>query len=214
MEQKRQPWILIPSASVVTRFFGSRFVLFNLAYDILLIGGTIISDWDPARILAFYWLDICTGIVFYVLYMRWVGHLRNPFKLLVSAGVFVGLMRIYLFLIASIGQLTNQHPGILEQIEILLQPAYEISFFVMLSAFSNLSFYKRLYAVEKKDRDAEFLAHMNIAVMLLMIPGILFLTSVFFAITMNTKLSLIIAYILLRNRFDYWKFKKLSWYGL
>jgi len=197
----------------IAMFYRTRFVRYNLLYDLLLVTGILFSHWDPARVLAFYWIDLCTSVAFYLVYMRWIGHLRNPFKLIVSASVFTGFMLMYLYMIGSLGQHTNQHIGIFEEIDLLLQPAYEISFFVLLSVLSNLSFYKRFYILEKRIHSAEFFLHVHCGVMLLMIPGISFFTTVVFALTLNITISLLIAYLALRNRFDVWKYKKLRAYG-
>jgi len=202
------------SAGKMKKFFEHKFITYNLFFDVLVLTGTFFLGWNQARILSFYWIDICVQVFFYILYMRWIGHLRLPFKLIVSFSLGVGIMMIYLYEILNVGIFTipGQSNINTEVIDNLFKPYYEITFFLVLSGLSNIDFYKKLKRPESHVSDKEFFVHLNCALSLLVIPAILILSNVLYIFTLNVKLSLVLAILFLRNRYDSWKNKNLRKY--
>jgi hypothetical protein len=197
----------------VKAIFEHKFALYNFFFDAFALTGVFFLAWDPSRLLAFYWIDICVQLLLFIFYMRWLGHLRMVFKFIVTVSVAIGIMTIYLIMILNLSLFTsNDSMRGLEAAERLFKPYYEISFFLVLSTLSNVSFYKKLRRPETRTSDIEFFTDLNIGLSLIMIPCILLLTSLLFIFTLNTKVSLIISILLLRNRQDNWRSKNIKRY--
>src|SRR6185369_5276239 len=87
-------------------FYEHKFSIYNIIFDLLVFACTLFLGWDPARLLAFYWIDVCVQLFFYISYMRWLGYLKLPFKLIVTFCVGVGLMTTYLIWIVKLAPFT------------------------------------------------------------------------------------------------------------
>ena len=141
--------------------------------------------------------------------MRWLGYLKLPFKLIVTLCVGVGLMTTYLIWIVKLAPFTVQSTDEAVIISHLFKPYYEISFFLVLSGLSSFHFYRKVMSSGTARSEVEFFLLINCGLALLTIPFIMLLTTVLFAFTVNTSLSLIIAIVVVRNRLDVWRIKNL-----
>lgn len=187
-------------------FLGYRFSHFTTLFDLLIISGTIFLKWDPARLLAFYWIDQCVQLLFYISFMRFIGHLKLIFKLIVSLMTGFGLMCVYLVLIMKIATLTS--PGLSDEVILLghlFQPYYEVSFFIVLSGLGVFHFYNKIKTYKGLWNEIEFFIHMNCAISLFTIPVMLVLTSLLFALTLPTGISLAVSMAIVRNRLNAWQ---------
>lgn len=186
-------------------FYEHKFSIFNIIFDLLLIAATLFLHWDPARLLAFYWMDVCMQLLFYILYMRFLGYLRNPFKLIVTFCVGVGLMTTYLIWIVKLAPFTfhtNDEAILIKQ---LFEPYYEVSFFLVLSGLSSFHFYRKVRSSKTDRSEIEFFLMINCGLALLTIPIMMLFTTIFFALTVNITLSMIISIVVVRNRLDAWR---------
>jgi hypothetical protein len=191
-------------------FFENRFTLFNIAFDLIIFACTLFLGWDPAKLLAFYWIDLCVQLIFYISYMRLLGYLRLAFKLLVTFFVGVGLMTIYLIWIVKIAPFTGIQTYDEDVIiSHLFRPYYEVTFFLVLSGLSSYHFYRKIRSSKSIRSEVEFFLHLNCGLALLSIPLMLFFTTVLFALTLNVSLTLIFSIALVRNRLDAWRNKNL-----
>ena len=191
-------------------FYEHKFSLFNIAFDLLLIAATLFLHWDPTRLFAFYWIDVCMQLLFYISYMRLLGYLKLPFKLIVTFCVGVGLMTTYLIWIVKLAPFTVHSNDEAVLISNLFEPWYEVSFFLVLSGLSSFHFYRKVKSSKSLRSDIEFFLHVNCALALVTIPIIMFFTSILFALTINITLALIISIVLVRNRLDAWRNKNLA----
>ena len=190
---------------MLKHFYQYKFSLFNIFFDLFIFTGTLFLGWDPARLLAFYWMDVCMQLLFYILYMRYLGYLKNPFKLIVTFCVGVGLMTTYLIWIVKLAPFTfhtNDETILVKQ---LFEPYYELSFFLVLSGLSSFHFYRKVRSSKTDRSEVEFFLMINCGLALLTIPIMMFFTTVLFALTVNITLSMIISIVVVRNRLDAWR---------
>ena len=186
-------------------FYEHKFSIFNIIFDLFLIAATLYLGWDPAKLFAFYWIDVCMQLLFFIFYMRFLGYLKLPFKLIVTFCVGVGLMTMYLIWIVKLAPFTFNSIDETILIRHLFEPYYEVSFFLVLSGLSSFHFYSKVRPSKSVKSEIEFFLFLNCGIALLTIPLIMFLTTVLFALTVNITLSLIVSIVVVRNRVDAWR---------
>jgi len=191
-------------------FYEHKFSIFNILFDLLVIAGSLFLGWDPARLFAFYWIDVCVQLLFFIGYMRWLGYLKLPFKLIVTFCVGVGLMVTYLTWIVKLAPFTFNSNDEAMLISHLFEPYYEVTVFLVLSGLSSFHFYRKVRSSKTVKSEIEFFLFQNCGLALLTIPIIMLFTTTIFALTLNIHLALIISIVLVRNRLDAWRNKNLA----
>jgi len=133
--------------AALKKYISNRFTLFNLALCLLAIYGVAFLDWNPARILTFYWVDVCIFLLFFLLYMKWAGHLYWYAEIVV--GYFILMLLMLAFLVMLIGfsdnlgydSVTNWNCKdcdiFKDKLPALFYPYYDFSFYISLAALAN-----------------------------------------------------------------------------
>ena len=192
-------------------FLKDRSTLFAILADAYAIFGVLILNWDPYRIIGFYWLDNCVSMLFLFILFGLIERTKSLLLTLISS-VFAllfasGLLFIYLQTILNFPMELN--PGAKPlRMERLFYPYFDISVFIVLSSAAHFHRMKKLLPLEK----SEVLPYsiMSLIVGLIIIPAIFILSGYMDFLFHNMKFSMILSLIIFRNGIEYWRYRNLN----
>ena len=192
-------------------FFNSRFVFYNLIFDALTILYVVFFDVKPERIIAFYWLDTCVMIVFFMIFLKVIGSLSWYIEIIFGAFILLCLNFCGFLLLFELADLTGWAKQIeLDEIGDILKPYFDVGPFIFISSIGNYYLFERVKNLYRNGGKPEFLFNYNCVYSLLLIPMVIFVSSLVFLLIGNRILSLIICFLVFRNRLDYWRHKSIN----
>jgi|GEM_PF-4091764 len=192
-------------------FLKDRSTLFAIMADAYAIIGVLILNWDPYRIIGFYWLDNCVSMLFlFILFAIFEGSKNkylSPITIAFSLVVGGGILFIYLETILHFPHEFNPRAWPLK-LSTLLYPYFDVALFLVLSVAAYFHRLKKMLPLDKK----EMLPYnvMSFIIGLIIIPAIFILSGYLDFLLNNLKFSIIVSLILFRNLVEYWRYKNLN----
>ena len=192
---------------LLAKFFKDRSTIYAMFADIFAIVGVIAFAWNPFRIIGFYWLDTCVGIIFFLIYYWRCKVIQSAIALILSAGFLFLLMYVYLMtlLYFSKDMYISMQPLQLNEI---FYPYFDLSIFFIFSALSHYHRVQKILKLEMKSA-LPFNTISTIAGMV-MVPLILLVSIWLNFIFHNLNVAMISSLVIVRNVVEYWRFKSVS----
>jgi hypothetical protein len=190
----------------LAQFFKDKPTVFAMLADVFTIAGVLWFAWNPFRIIGFYWLDTCIGILFFLLYFVRCRLIDSVYFFLMSLSFLSLLMLVYLLGILFFTNEIDSRAAPLDW-HVLFEPYFDVSVFIIFSAFSHYHRYRKITSLDVK-QGVPFNAMSTVAGMLL-IPLILLLSVLMNLFIRNLNLSMILSLVALRNITEFWRFSTL-----
>ena len=192
-------------------FLKDRATLFAILADAYAIIGVLILNWDPFRIIGFYWLDNCVSMLFlFILFgivERSTNHILSAISLVFALLFASGILFIYLQTILNFPKEFNPRARSLSM-EGLFYPYFDISLFIILTAAAHFHRLKKLLPLDKKEVVPYSI--MSFIIGLVIIPAIFILSGYMDYLFHNMKFSMILSLIIFRNLIEYWRYRNLN----
>jgi hypothetical protein len=188
------------------KFFKDKSTIFAMLADVFAITGVLFFSWSPFRIIGFYWLDTCIGIIFLLIYFMRCKVINSAGTFLMSASFLFLLMYVYLNCLLSFTNEIDSHAHPLEWQE-LFYPYFDISIFFIFSAFSHYHRLRKISTLVMKDA-LPFNA-ISTVIGMVMVPSILLVSIWLNFIFGNMNLAMITSLVLLRNMVEFWRFSSI-----
>jgi hypothetical protein len=175
-----------------------------LAADMVVLVGVIFFNWNPARMVGFYYLDICLCILSFVIYNFIIKNVSSISVVLMATCLILFLMYFaFLGLTGISNQLGfgNYHNNPIE----LFSPYYDFALFMTFSAIGhayNIRKYISYPPVVAKPAFALFLG-----LSIFMIPGLFIFTVLLNQTHLPLNISILLSFIILRHYTEYRRYR-------
>jgi hypothetical protein len=171
--------------------------------DIFAIVGVVSFSWNPFRIIGFYWLDTCIGIVFFLIYFWRCKVIQSVVTLLFSASFLFLLMYVYLLTLLYFSK--DLHIRLQPiQMKELFFPFFDLSIFFIFSALSHFYRLRKILMLEMKS--ALPFNTISTIIGMVMVPLILLCSIWLNFVFQNLNLAMIFSLVLVRNIVEFWRF--------
>ena len=204
----------------IRSFFLNRTRVYNLLLSLFILYGVSFLNWNPARIIAFHWIEGCVFILFFMLYMKWVGRLNWYAEAIAGFVILLAIMCGYFAILVNMSEefgfvLLKAKPckDCYEEVDKAIQlfyPYYDFSFYIVLCGLANFHLLRKIFNRGKADEAFGYYLHMCAAMVLstpaLFIPaGLLTLTG------LSLQVSTVLACLLVRYLLDRWQQRHLAY---
>jgi hypothetical protein len=192
-------------------FLKDKSTVFAILADAYAIFGVLILNWDPYRIIGFYWLDNCVSMLFLFILFGILDRSRNIIPTVITlifALLFASaLLFVYLQTILAFPREINPAAKPLSM-EKLFFPYFDISLFLVLSAANHFYRMKKLLPLDKD----EVLPYsiMSLVVGMVIIPAIFIVSGYMNFLVNNLRFSMIFSLIVFRNLVEHWRYRNLN----
>jgi hypothetical protein len=200
----------LPDRSSIVAFLKDRSTTTAMIADVYAIAGVLFMDWNPYRIMGFYWLENC--VAFYFLMATYFYHVRDePRAYTIISGfvstVFIAaIMMIYLMAILTFPKEINPRAPAFT-VDQIFYPYYDIAFFLVLTIISHFFRYRKLSFYDRNETN--YYRMTSFVVGLVVIPAIFLTGAVLSRIIGNLKLCVIVSMVIYRNCIEYWRYSSL-----
>ena len=192
-------------------FFNRRFIIYNLIFDALSVIYVVFFDVKPERIIAFYWLDTSVMLIYFMIFMKVIGRVKWYLEIVLGAFLLLCMNFVGYFLLMELANLTGWAQRIeIDEIGNFLKPYFDVGPFILISSIAYFYFFEKLRNLYRRGANPEFIFSYNIVYSFLLIPIVIIISYLLFLVIGNRILSLIICFLVLRNRLDYWRYKSIN----
>jgi hypothetical protein len=184
------------------------FIGFNLIFDVLVITFVMTFNFNPVRLVLFYWLDTNVMIFFMMLFLKFTGWMKYNYQVLINAALLILINFIFFPFICELFYISVNKELSFDFIQ-LLYPYFDLSIFLMISGIANMYFYKRIKSLKDNIEPLTFFVFMNSFYSMILVPAVLLLAVIMMAFTGQILLSIVVSFILLRNLMDYYRIRNI-----
>jgi hypothetical protein len=142
--------------NLVINIYKNKFSLYSAIFDILAIIYVATFKINPARIIAFYWLDSCVMFIFFMLFFKYIGIITWYFEIFFASFIFIAINFIPLVFVITFSEMAGYKFKIEEAYKIF-EPYFDLSPFLSLSGLSNYYFYRKVCRLSDKIEMSTFL---------------------------------------------------------
>ena len=184
------------NSSDFNRVLTGRRTIALLVADMLVIFGVLFLDWNPVRMIGFYFLDTALCITSFVIYNFIIRNI-NDFISAVSA-LLIMFVFIY-FSFIGILQISYQLDlGDYRETAIqLLSPYYDLALFLSCSVIVHINNVGKYLQYKKSIAQPGFALY--VGWLLILVPGLIIFVSVFNYFNLSMKIALILSLVLVRR---------------
>lgn len=177
-------------------------LLFVLLADIFVFSGVVFLGWSPSKIVAFYFLEMCTLIFSYAIYHFIIKEAHDWVAIITACiGMCVFMGFFFIMIINLTGEFEINKDNYFE----LFYPYYEVPVFLTSVIGAQIYNTKKYLHMGKEEGKPAF--SFVLAYNLLLVPFMLFFSLFLAFINPNTKFNLILSLIIFRNFIEYKRYK-------
>ncbi|SRR5258705_7231448 len=196
---------------LIFSYLQSKGTILSLIGDMIILSGVVFLNWNAARAIVFICLDVEIMVILYIIFLKIEEPISGAMIKFGGVIIFTSLMFGYCFSIMQIQYDVNvSDKKLWSDFKNLLYPYYDISLFVILSAFAHIDTIIKLYKAPESMAKYKFQVKAVIYRML-MIPATLIaggFISAFFGLNVYT--APLLAFLVVKEILEYWKYKALT----
>lgn len=177
--------------------------IIRLVADLVVISGVVILGWNPARMSAFYYLDTCIVILFFLIY-NFILNRNFIISGIVAGVVIAGIMLFYYRIVLDISVMFGFNKAS-DGITGLLYPYFDVAAFLSFAVFSYVADLKKWLSYDAAFAKPAFAK--LLATNLLLIPGLLLGGALLHVFIQNEKVALIIALLVVRHFIEHMRYR-------
>ena len=195
-------WELLKN-EVMFKFLGRDLrTLLVLAADLLTIIGVIYLDWNPLRMIGFYYLEVCICVLAFVVYMV----LSKQSGILNGASAALILLPFMLVAFKALTFFSKEAGfGKMYDVSSLFYPYFDVGIFLSLIIWSQIFNVKKYLTYEADLSKAGF--GIYLAIELLMVPLLILFSYGLHFIIKNLAICLTISLIAVRHFMEHRRYK-------
>jgi len=186
------------------KFFKDRSTIYAMFADIFAIVGVLSFSWNPFRIIGFYWLDTCIGIIFFLIYFWRCKVIQSAASLFFSASFLFLLMYVYLLTLLYFSKDLHIREQPIDMKELFF-PYFDLSIFFIFSALSHFYRLRKILLLEMKS--ALPFNTISTIIGMVMVPSILLFSIWLNFVFQNLNLAMISSLVMIRNIVEFWRFR-------
>ena len=197
---------------LIFSYLKSKGTILSLVGDMIIFSGVVFFNWNAARAIGFICIDVYVMVIIYLLFMKIEEPISGSIWKLVGLFLFSSLMLGYFFTVIQIQhyflKIGDEH--LLDDVEKLFYPYYDVALFVTLSASAHMHTIFKLQKAPPSETKTIFLIK-SVLFRMLMIPATLMVGGfVSYLFNFNVYIAPIIGFLVVKEVLEYWKFKSLT----
>jgi hypothetical protein len=191
------------------RFIKYKYTIYGIISDVIIISSVLFYNVSIVRILGFYWLDTCVSLFYFMLFWKWVGRINYYFDVIASSIVIIAINCIYFPFVLLVAEFLKYDVSF-ENLDTLFYPYYDVAFFLLVASLAHYQFFRKMRELAFKGIDVDLFANMNCVYSMFLLPVAVILSFIMVYLVQDAVVAVLLTFILLRDRMDYWRYKKLN----
>jgi hypothetical protein len=174
--------------------------LILIATDLFVLTGVLFMDWNPARMIGFYYLDVCFCILSFLIYHLLLRRNYEYLSMFMATAIILATMYFLFYPLTEINYQLN-YGDYRESPFKLFVPYYDVALYSILAFTAHILNVRKYLKYNSDTSKPAFSLYLGLV--FLMIPTLWVLTFSLQLIQLSLKVSLVLSLILIRNFTEY-----------